>query len=55
MQKLLKIGQVVGVFVMGLGIAGAIIPNAGMAMLLLPGALLYAGCRLTLWIKSGKD
>ncbi|WP_430434782.1 hypothetical protein [Methyloversatilis sp.] len=55
MRKALKIGQVLGVLGMGLGVAGLILQNVDLAMLLTPGFLLFVVCKLVAWITSDKD
>lgn len=54
MTKALKIGQVAGVLGMGLGVAGIILKSTGLAMLLTPGLLLFAICKLVAWIANDK-
>lgn len=52
-MKALKIAQIVGVVMMGVGIGVGF--NGGSYILTILGIAVYAGAKLTSWVKSDKE
>ncbi len=52
MTKALKIGQVLGVLLMAAGVACVLLGVVGGGAAFVLGGLVYAGCRLTAWLRS---
>jgi hypothetical protein len=52
--KYLKLGQIAGVLLLGAGVASCQLHDATrtMPLLFLSGGLLFAGCRLTMWLRK---
>lgn len=54
-ETYLKLGQIAGALLLAAGVASCTLREGPMTLFFLIGGLLYAGCRLAVWLRRRDD